>query len=66
MTCSYETREVTGAGDWLANNPEVAGSNPVPATSPRYQVNRPPENSPGAVSCPMGADVVKACDVNLP
>ena len=33
MTCSYETREVTGAGDWLAHNPEVAGSNPVPATS---------------------------------
>ena len=32
MTCSYETREVTGAGDWLAHNPEVAGSNPVPAT----------------------------------
>jgi hypothetical protein len=24
MTCSYETREVTGAGDWLAQNPEVA------------------------------------------
>jgi hypothetical protein len=33
MTCSYETREVTGAGDRLAHNPEVAGSNPVPATS---------------------------------
>jgi hypothetical protein len=23
MTCSYETREVTGAGDWSAHNPEV-------------------------------------------
>ena len=23
MTCSDETREVTGAGDWLAHNPEV-------------------------------------------
>jgi hypothetical protein len=23
---------VAGAGDWLAHNPEVAGSNPVPAT----------------------------------
>ena len=43
MTCSYETREVTGAGDWLAHNPEVAGSNPVPATkeSGPDQVKRP-------------------------
>ena len=30
MTCSYETREVTGAGDWLAHNPEVV-ARAVPA-----------------------------------
>ena len=40
MTCSYETREVTGAGDWLAHNPEVAGSNPVPTTR-ENALNRP-------------------------
>src|SRR3954447_12791463 len=42
MTCSYETREVTGASDWLAHNPEVAGSNPVPATKgngPRVEIS---------------------------
>jgi hypothetical protein len=33
MTCSYETREVAGAGDWLAHNPEVADPYLVLATS---------------------------------
>ena len=49
MTCSYETREVTGAGDWLAHNPEVAGSNPVPATkeSGPDQAKRPPASAGG-------------------
>jgi hypothetical protein len=32
VTCAVETREATGDGDRLAHNPEVAGSNPVPAT----------------------------------
>ena len=38
MTCSYETREVTGAGDWLAHNPEKAASNPVPLSGMRGPV----------------------------
>ena len=33
MTCRSETREATRDGDRLAHNPEVAGSNPVPATT---------------------------------
>ena len=33
VTCRSETREATRDGDRLAHNPEVAGSNPVPATS---------------------------------
>ena len=33
VTWRFETGEATGDGDWLAHNPEVAGSNPVPATS---------------------------------
>jgi hypothetical protein len=33
VTCTFETREATGDGDRLAHNPEVAGSNPVPATN---------------------------------
>jgi hypothetical protein len=32
VTCAFETDCVGGDGDWLAHNPEVAGSNPVPAT----------------------------------
>ena len=32
VTCRFETREATRDGDRLAHNPEVAGSNPVPAT----------------------------------
>jgi hypothetical protein len=35
-TCSYETDRRGGDDDSLAHNPEVAGSNAVPATSPRY------------------------------
>ena len=53
MTCSYETREVTGAGDWLAHNPEVAGSNPVPATSG----NGPRGATSGAIFMPLGTDL---------
>ena len=33
MTCSYETERIAKDRDRLAHNPEVAGSNPVPATS---------------------------------
>ena len=33
VTCAFETDAVGGDGDWLAHNPEVAGSNPVPATN---------------------------------
>jgi hypothetical protein len=32
VSCAFETECVGGEGDWLARNPEVAGSNPVPAT----------------------------------
>ena len=32
VSCAFETEWVGGDGDWLAYNPEVAGSNPVPAT----------------------------------
>ncbi len=32
MTWTYETERSGGDGDRLAHNPEVAGSNPVPAT----------------------------------
>ena len=44
VTCEFETREATGDGDRLAHNPEVAGSNPVPATSengPRRHLRGP-------------------------
>jgi len=33
MTWTYETERIGEDGDRLAHNPEVAGSNPVPATS---------------------------------
>ena len=33
LTCSYETDRTGGDRDGLAHNPEVAGSNPVPATT---------------------------------
>ena len=33
MTCSYETVRIAKDRDRLAQNPEVAGSNPVPATA---------------------------------
>jgi hypothetical protein len=32
LTCSYETERIGEDRDGLAHNPEVAGSNPVPAT----------------------------------
>ena len=32
MTCWYETGRISGDCDRFAHNPEVAGSNPVPAT----------------------------------
>jgi hypothetical protein len=43
--CAVETREATRDGDRLAHNPEVAGSNPVPATHvmSRDIVDRCPE-----------------------
>ena len=33
MTCSHETEHIAEGRDRLAHNPEVAGLNPVPATS---------------------------------
>ena len=33
MTCSYETERIGEDRERLARNPEVAGSNPVPATT---------------------------------
>jgi hypothetical protein len=59
MTWTYETERSGGDGDGLAHNPEVAGSNPVPATCvpatcPRYQRKWPPETSPGAIFMPDG------------
>jgi hypothetical protein len=64
LTCSYETECIGGDRDRLAHNPEVAGSNPVPATtvpattvpatSPRYQRKWPPEDSPVVVFMPDG------------
>jgi hypothetical protein len=39
VTCPFETREATRNWDRLAHNPEVAGSNPVPATKMKW----PPE-----------------------
>ena len=49
-TCAFETREATGDGDRLAHNPEVAGSNPVPATSG----NGPRGATSGAIFMPVG------------
>jgi hypothetical protein len=45
LTCSYETERSGEDRDRLAHNPEVAGSNPVPATSvmSRDIVDRCPE-----------------------
>src|SRR3954469_9246819 len=52
LTCSYETECIGGAGDWLAHNPEVAGSNPVPATkeSGLDQAKRPPASAGGRLA----------------
>jgi hypothetical protein len=43
MTCSYETERIAEGRDRLAHDPEVAGSNPVPATkeSGPEQAKRP-------------------------
>ena len=49
VTWRFETGEATGDGDWLAHNPEVAGSNPVPATSG----NDPRRRLRGLFSCPL-------------
>ena len=49
VSCAFETREVTWDGDRLAHNPEVAGSNPVPATSG----NGPRRRLRGPFSCPL-------------
>ena len=50
MTCSYETERIAEGRDWLAHNPEVAGSNPVPATSG----NGPRGETSGAIFMPDG------------
>jgi hypothetical protein len=49
MTCSYETERIAEDRDRLAHNPEVAGSNPVPATkeSGPDQAERPPASAGG-------------------
>jgi hypothetical protein len=49
VTCTFETREATGDGDRLAHNPEVAGSNPVPATKKvaLTKAKRPPASASG-------------------
>ena len=49
LACSYETARTGRDSDRLAHNPEVAGSNAVPATSKK----RPSENSPLAVFTPL-------------
>ncbi|GAB4902905.1 hypothetical protein MAHJHV45_47900 [Mycobacterium avium subsp. hominissuis] len=40
LACSYETARITEDRDRLAHNPEVAGSNPVPATVPATKVRK--------------------------
>jgi hypothetical protein len=49
VTCAVETHEATRDGDRLAHNPEVAGSNPVPATkeSGPDQAKRQPASAGG-------------------
>jgi hypothetical protein len=49
VACMFETRETTQDWDRLAHNPEVAGSNPVPATreSGPDQVKRPSASAGG-------------------
>src|SRR3954471_4626814 len=66
MICSYETREVTGAGDGLAHNSEVAGSNPVPATkeSGPDQAKRPSASAGGRFV--LGTLGTKRADVGAP
>ena len=53
MTCSYETERIAEDRDRLAHNPEVAGSNPVPATSG----NGPRRRLRGPFSCPLDTDL---------
>ncbi len=50
MTCSYETERSGEDRDRLAHNPEVAGSNPVPATSG----NDPRGATSGVIFMPLG------------
>src|SRR6516165_10882460 len=50
MTWTYETEHSGGDGDRLAHNPEVAGSNPVPAT----RGNGPRGILRGPFSCLLG------------
>jgi hypothetical protein len=50
LTCSYETDRTGGDRDRLAHNPEVAGSNPVPAT----RQNGPRRTLRGPFSCRLG------------
>jgi hypothetical protein len=50
LTCTFETCTDPCNSHRLAHNPEVAGSNPVPATSK----NGPRKSVRGPFSCPMG------------
>jgi hypothetical protein len=45
-----ETERIAEDGDRFAHNPEVAGSNPVPATKLKW----PPEITPGAIFMGVG------------
>jgi hypothetical protein len=53
LTCSYETQRSGEDRDRLAHNPEVAGSNPVPATSG----NGPRRLLRGPFSCRLGTNL---------
>ena len=50
LTWTYETDRNVRDRDRLAHNPEVAGSNPVPATSG----NDPSGGTSGVISMPLG------------
>jgi len=49
LTCAVETCQATQDGEPLAHNPEVAGSNPVPATS----ANDPSGATSGVIFMPF-------------
>ena len=50
VSCAFETEWVGGEGDWLAHNPEAAGSNPVLATSENDPSRTPPSRTSTSTS----------------